>query len=133
GKAVEGFYAIDAIGISNSPREITQEVNITESAIVSAEPQKLSSKVNSIYNELKPMVMPDGKTLLFSRQYHPGNIGGREDPEDIWYAALNEESGEWEEAVNMGRPLNNKGPNYISSITPDGNTVILTLGNVYKG
>ncbi len=131
GKAVPGFYAIDAIAISNSTREITQEVNITESAIVNAVPERLSAKVNSVYNELKPMVTPDGKTLLFSRQNHPGNIGGSEDPEDIWYSQWDEEKGEWMEAVNMGRPLNNKGPNYISSITPDGNTVILTLGNVY--
>lgn len=133
GKAVPGFYAIDAIGISNSSKEITQEVNITESAIVNAVPERLSSKVNSIYNELKPMVTPDGKTLLFSRQYHPGNIGGAQDAEDIWYSSWDEEKQEWSEAVNMGRPLNNKGPNYISSVTPDGNTVILTLGNVYTG
>lgn len=133
GKAVPGFFAIDAIGISNSSKEITQEVNITASAIVNASPEKLSSKVNSIYNELKPLVTPDGKTLLFSRQYHPGNMGGEKDPEDIWFSAWNEETGTWNEAVNMGRPLNNKGPNFISSITPDGNTVILTLGNVYKG
>jgi len=131
GKAVPGFYAIDAIAISNSNKEITQEVNITESAIVTAEPERLSSKVNSVYNELKPMVTPDGKTLLFSRQNHPGNIGGSDDPEDIWYSQWDEENGEWKEAVNMGRPLNTKGPNYISSVTPDGNTVILTLGNVY--
>jgi len=133
GSAVPGYNGIDAIGISNSTKEITAEVNITESAIVNASPERLSSAVNSIYNELKPMVTPDGKTLLFSRQYHPGNIGGEDDPEDIWYSQWDEEKGEWLEAVNMGRPLNNKGPNYISSITPDGQTVILTLGNRYTG
>ncbi len=131
GEAIPGFYAIDAIAISNSTKEITQEINITENAIVNTEAERLSSKVNSVYNDLKPMITPDGKTLLFSRQNHPGNIGGSEDEEDIWYSQWDEESGEWSEAVNMGRPLNNKGPNYISSITPDGNTVILTLGNVY--
>jgi OOP family OmpA-OmpF porin len=87
--------------------------------------------VNSIYNELKPLVTPDGKTLLFSRQYHPGNTGGEEDPEDIWFAQWDESKGEWMEAENMGAPLNTMGPNYISSITPDGNTVIITLGNRY--
>jgi len=129
--AVPGFNAIDAIAISNSTLPVKQEVQIFESAIVNVNPDRLSATVNSVYNELKPLVTPDGKTLLFSRQYHPGNTGGEEDPEDIWFSQWDDEKGEWMEAVNMGGPLNTKGPNYISSITPDGNTVIITLGNRY--
>ncbi|MCG8308087.1 MAG: OmpA family protein, partial [Cytophagales bacterium] len=129
--AVPGFNAIDAIAISNSTLPVKQEVQILESAIVNVKPDRLSATVNSVYNELKPLVTPDGKTLLFSRQYHPGNTGGIEDPEDIWFSQWDEEKGEWMEAVNMGGPLNTRGPNYISSITPDGNTVIITLGNRY--
>jgi outer membrane protein OmpA-like peptidoglycan-associated protein len=37
------------------------------------------------------------------------------------------------EAKNMGQPLNNAGPNFISSITPDGNSMVVLLGNEYKG
>ena len=129
--AVPGYTSIDAISISSSITQVVQEVKIMESDIVNVEPEKLSETVNSIYNELKPLVTPDGKTLLFSRQYHPGNTGGEDDPEDIWFSQWDEEKGEWMEAVNMGRPLNTKGPNFISSITPDGNTVIITLGNRY--
>lgn len=129
--AAPGFNAIDAIAISNSTLPVKQEVQILESAIVNVNPDRLSATVNSVYNELKPLVTPDGKTLLFSRQFHPGNTGGVEDPEDIWFSQWNEDSGEWMEAVNMGGPLNTQGPNYISSITPDGNTVIITLGNRY--
>jgi outer membrane protein OmpA-like peptidoglycan-associated protein len=129
--AVPGFNAIDAIAISNSTLPVRQEVKILEADIVNVNPERLSETVNSIYNELKPLVTPDGKTLLFSRQYHPGNTGGEEDPEDIWFAQWDEEKGEWMEAENMGAPLNTRGPNFISSITPDGNTVIITLGNRY--
>lgn len=129
--AVPGFSAIDAIAISNSTLQIKQEVKILQSAIVNVEPNRLSKTVNSIYNELKPLVTPDGKTLLFSRQFHPGNTGGEDDPEDIWFSQWDENKGEWMEAENMGGPLNTVGPNYISSITPDGNTVIITLGNRY--
>lgn len=131
GDAVPGFNAIDAIAISNSTLPVRQEVKILESAIVNVSPDRLSATVNSVYNELKPLVTPDGKTLLFSRQYHPGNTGGEDDPEDIWFSQWDEEKGEWMEAINMGGPLNTIGPNYISSITPDGNTVIITLGNRY--
>ncbi len=129
--AVPGYNAIDAIAISNAARPIKQEVQIVDSEVVNAKPERLSQTVNSVYNELKPLIMPDGKTLLFSRQYHPGNVGGEEDPEDIWYSQWDEQKGEWSEAVNMGSPLNTKGPNYISSITPDGKSVIITLGNRY--
>jgi len=129
--AVPGFNAIDAIAISNSTLPVKQEVQIFEADIVNVNPERLSETVNSVYNELKPLVTPDGKTLLFSRQYHPGNTGGEDDPEDIWFAQWDEAKGEWMEAENMGAPLNTIGPNYISSITPDGNTVIITLGNRY--
>ncbi|MCK5701879.1 MAG: PD40 domain-containing protein, partial [Cyclobacteriaceae bacterium] len=129
--AVPGYNAIDAIAISNSTLPVKQEVKILESAIVNVNPDRLSETVNSVYNELRPLVTPDEKTLLFSRQFHPGNTGGEDDPEDIWFSQWDEEKGEWMEAVNMGAPLNTKGPNFISSITPDGNTVIITLGNRY--
>jgi outer membrane protein OmpA-like peptidoglycan-associated protein len=129
--AVPGFNAIDAIAISNSTLPVRQEVQILEADIVNANPERLSETVNSVYNELKPLVTPDGKTLLFSRQNHPGNTGGEDDPEDIWFSQWDETNGEWMEAENMGAPLNTKGPNFISSITPDGNTVIITLGNRY--
>lgn len=129
--AVPGYNALDAIAISNSTLPVKQEVQIFESAIVNVNPDRLSETVNSVYNELKPLITPDGKTLLFSRQYHPGNTGGEDDPEDIWFSQWDDEKEEWMEAVNMGGPLNTIGPNYISSITPDGNTVIITLGNRY--
>jgi OOP family OmpA-OmpF porin len=129
--AVPGYPAIDAIAISSSTLQVQQEVQVYEAAIVNANPERLSETVNSIYDELKPLVTPDGKTLLFSRQFHPENTGGEEDPEDIWFSQWNEETQEWMEAENMGAPLNTKGPNYISSISPDGNSVIITLGNRY--
>jgi len=129
--AVPGYNAIDAIAISNSTVPVRQEVLILESAIVNVNPDRLGETVNSEYNEMKPLITPDGKTLIFSRQYHPDNVGGVDDPEDIWFSQWDDQKGQWMEAANMGAPLNTKGPNYISSITPDGNTVIITLGNRY--
>jgi outer membrane protein OmpA-like peptidoglycan-associated protein len=129
--AVPGYNAIDAIAISEGTIPVTQEVQIAESAIVNATPERLSETVNSVYNEFKPLITPDGKTLIFSRQNHPGNMGGVDDKEDIWFSQFDEESGQWLEAKNMGPPLNTTGPNFISSITPDGNTAIITLGNRY--
>ena len=93
--------------------------------------EKMSDNVNSQYVEHSPILSPDGKKLYFSRRGHPDNVGGAADPEDIWYSELDEETGEWLKAKNMGPPLNNAGPNFISSIIPDGDGQILLLGNRY--
>ncbi len=92
-------------------------------------PTKLEGGVNSQYPELGALVSPDGKTLYFSRYQDPNNIAGVKDEEDIWYAEWNETTMAWGEAKNIGAPLNNKYPNYINSISPDGNTLL--LGNSY--
>jgi OmpA-OmpF porin, OOP family len=131
GEAVPGNSAIDAIGISESAYPVQQEIFITDSNIVNAQTTRLSENVNSVYNEFRPLIMPDGKTLIFSRQYHPENVGGVEDPEDIWYSEWDEQLGDWKAAMNMGAPLNTAGPNFIDAITPDGAGVIVTLGNQY--
>ena len=130
-KAVPGFSQIDAIGISDSSVPVREEIQVVESNIVTVKPERLSDHVNSVYNEFRPLITPDGKTLYFSRQYHPDNVGGINDPEDIWYSEWNDNIQDWTEAKNMGTPLNSVGPNFISSITPDGKTLIMTLGNKY--
>ncbi len=92
-------------------------------------PTKLAGGVNSKSPELGALVSPDGKTLYFSRYQDANNIGGVKDEEDIWYSEWNEATNMWGEAKNIGAPLNNKYPNYINSISPDGNTIL--LGNTY--
>jgi len=131
GSVADGYVSIDAIAISDSRDPITVDINISDEINNDYIPIALDSNVNSIYNELKPIISPDGKSLFFSRQNHPGNVGGESDDEDIWVSSRDSISGDWEKAVNLGPPLNNSGPNFINSITPDGNTMILLLGNAY--
>ena len=75
---------------------------------------RLSKNVNSDYQEHSPVLSPDGKRLYFSRQFHPDNVGGVDDQEDIWVSEMDEETGEWLPAKNAGEPLNTAGPNFIS-------------------
>lgn len=131
GETVREYYSIDAIGISSSAKPMDVEVELMENLNENLFAERLSNKVNSTYKEYKPLLSPDGRTLYFSRKNHPGNVGGEKDDEDIWYSEMNDE-GEWEEAVNLGPPINNKEPNYVSAITPDGNTVVMLLGNQYQ-
>jgi OOP family OmpA-OmpF porin len=74
-------------------------------------------------------VTVDGQTLYFSRRYHPQNVGGKSDKEDIWYAEYDSLKNDWGPAKNIKAPLNNESYNFVSSVIPDGNTLV--LGNVY--
>lgn len=132
GRAVPGYVSIDAIGISDSNIPIKVEVKVAEVVDEGIEPERLSEKVNSEFSEMRPLISPDGKTLYFSRRNHPDNIGGTKDYEDIWFSEMDTVTGEWMEAQNIGGVLNNDGPNFISSMTPDGNTLVILLGNEYK-
>ena len=131
GGAVPEYYSIDAIAISDSDIPISAEIQVTEGLNPELYKERLSDNVNSKYIEYKPLLSPDGQTLYFSRKYHPENIGGVKDEEDIWYSELGDD-GEWQLAKNIGPTLNNKDPNFVSSVTPDGKSVILVLGNRYE-
>lgn len=131
GEVVPGYNAIDAIGISNSNIPINVLINLAPGLEQNAQADRLGASVNSQYIEHSPIISPDGKHLYFSRRYHPDNVGGVDDVEDIWVSDLDPETGEWLPAKNLGPPLNTEGPNFISSITiVDGEEVVI-LGNRY--
>ncbi len=130
GAAVPEYYSIDAIAISDSDIPIIAQIDLPEFLNPEMAKERLSENVNSEYREMKPLLSPDGKTLYFSRRNHPGNVGGVNDDEDIWFSEL-DENGEWKLAQNIGETLNNAGPNFVSSVTPDGKSVLLVLGNQY--
>ncbi len=84
--------------------------------------ESLGALVNSAYDDLKPVISPDGRTLYLCRKGSPDNIGGG--GEDIWVSELRED-GTWGQAVNIGGVLNNRGNNSVCSISPDGATMLL--------
>jgi OmpA-OmpF porin, OOP family len=79
---------------------------------------------NTPYNELNPIVSPDGKTLYFTIANHPENLGGKKDPGDIWFCTLNPESN-WSEPVHGGTLINDRGMNTIAGFSADGSEMIL--------
>jgi len=62
--------------------------------------KKLPPTVNTPYREETVLIHPDGHTLYFSSNGHPG-MGGL----DI-YMSRRDENGEWGEAKNLGYPIN---------------------------
>lgn len=123
-----GWNHIDAIGISDSQTPIEAEINVVKDLKFESRPENLGAAINSVYDEIMPIISPDGKTLYFDRKDHPSNSGGIVN-DDIWMATLGS-TGKWTRADNVGQPLNNKGHNFLTAISPDGNTAL--LGNVYE-
>lgn len=121
--AVKGFNQIDAVAISDSEDSIKVAVNLPEGWDLVEKSINLGPNVNTPYNDLCPVISADGKTLYYTRYGDPNNLGGRED-QDIWYSKLRDD-GSYSVAKNIGRPLNNRNSNSITSITPDGQTAAL--------
>ncbi len=127
---------IDAVGLSYSQLNNEQKLEITKSdqtiieeeLTFSAERELLDGSINTPYREIKPVISPDGRTLYFARRDYPENIGGKRDPQDIYYSDF--VNGKWRLAQNVGSPLNDDEPNGVCSISPDGNTMVVI--NSYK-
>lgn len=66
-------------------------------------PENLPEKINTYGSEMAPYIHPDGKTLYFSSDRHPG-MGGI----DLFVARLND-NGTWSDPVNLGFPINTAG------------------------
>lgn len=79
-----------------------------------SKPQKISSSINTPYDEESPFIHPDGKTLYFSSKGH-NTMGGY----DI-FRSEKTESGAWSKPINMGYPINTAGDDLCFVITADG-------------
>ncbi|MBC8111195.1 MAG: PD40 domain-containing protein [Verrucomicrobia bacterium] len=122
---------IDAIGISDAANPLTINVNTAPDIKFDTPPVNLSNAINSPYHEVYPIISPDGRTLYFARFDHPGNTGGVKGGMDIWVSTLMGND-KWSPARNAGFPLNGTYPkenNYVVSVQPDGNTLL--VGNKF--
>ena len=83
----------------------------------------LGSVVNSEFNEIHPLVSPDGQTLYFVRENHPSNTYGRDGSNDVWFSE--KRADKWSLAKRMPPAINKDKYNDIFSITPDGQTMLI--------
>lgn len=88
-------------------------------------------KVNSAYDELNPVVSPDGRTLFVTLANHPSNVGGKKDQGDIWIATMGENN-QWNAPVHGGPLLNDASFNAVAGISSDG-TQLFLLGHYSSG
>jgi len=83
----------------------------------------LGSALNSQGDELNIVLSPDGGSIFFTRSNHPQNIGGLEDPGDIW-VSNKMASGGWTAAQNI-RSINDSGNNRIIGFMDGGRAMLV--------
>lgn len=85
--------------------------------------------VNSKWNEMAPVLSPDGKALYFTIANHPQNIGGEKDPGDIWVSLWI--GGAWTAPKHGGAAINDAEYNAVAGFSSDGSQLFL-LGHYGK-
>ena len=81
-------------------------------------PKLLQGTVNTEYWESHPSISSDGKTFYFVSD-KPGGVGGR----DIYKSELNPKTGNWENTINLGEPINTPYDEAGPFIHPDNKTL----------
>ncbi|MES2285783.1 MAG: OmpA family protein, partial [Bacteroidota bacterium] len=83
-------------------------------------PKRLPAPINSDGNETSASFSADGKTIYFVSS-RPDGLGGR----DIWYCIQNE-AGDWGEAVNAGNSINTKEDEESVFLHPNGSSLFFS-------
>jgi outer membrane protein OmpA-like peptidoglycan-associated protein len=126
-----GLTVNGALTVEYDYVEIRQEqlpIKLAKDHPVNVSRENLGPNVNSTGGDLSPVITADGRRLYIGRYPYAGNIGAPE-REDIYVSDL-QPNNTWGPMLNVGRPLNNEGSNFLISITPDGNSAL--LGNTYR-
>ncbi|MEY4524845.1 MAG: hypothetical protein RIR57_215 [Bacteroidota bacterium] len=124
---VKGYSQIDAIGISDSDEPIENSLKLNSDANAFQARENLGNAINSKFNEICPVVSPDGQKLYFTRWKHPDNLGANKN-QDIWVSNWQPDR-TWSKATLYPAPINNDENNAVCGITPNGKTLL--LNNVY--
>ncbi|QKG54046.1 PD40 domain-containing protein [Hymenobacter sp. BRD67] len=130
---VTGVNQIDAIGVANVDVQIVKQdfknpaSSDVETVQMDSTLKNLGPNINSRYVDTHPVISPDGRTMFFARQGHPGNVGGSRDPQDIWYSKLTSGKNQtWSPARNLGSPPNGpEDPNGLASVSANGQVALL--------
>jgi outer membrane protein OmpA-like peptidoglycan-associated protein/Tfp pilus assembly protein PilF len=79
-----------------------------------SQPQSVGDNINTMYDEMRPYIHPDGGTLYFSSRGHAG-MGNF----DV-YMSKRAADGTWGVPVNLGYPINTAGDELGIYVTADG-------------
>ncbi|NEN24864.1 hypothetical protein G3O08_15280 [Cryomorpha ignava] len=84
------------------------------------EPINLGQEINTELSEDYPTLSPDGNTLYFCSNGHPG-MGGY----DLYFSTWDEQSQQWTKPQNMGYPINSPNDEKNISFMKSGKTAVM--------
>lgn len=130
GSQVPGYNGIDAIGISGSTIPIMAEREVAFRRNPGLENQFLSLGAGEDVSESRPVYIKSLNTMYFTRAYSPQNLGGIDDPGDIWQSSYDENTGRFQEGVSLGEGINDIGYNSTNDVIYGNGSLTLLLGNI---
>jgi outer membrane protein OmpA-like peptidoglycan-associated protein len=108
------LYFIRGATLNDGRRVQNIFVSVMDDSGKWSKPEKLGPNVNTPRVEESVQIHPDGRTLYFSSNGHPG-MGGL----DI-YVSRKQEDGSWGVASNLGYPINTSGDENSVLVSADG-------------
>lgn len=121
---IQEWNLIKGVGLSPDEKSLSLLPNLHEGAIEINEKIQVGENISSKECfEFNPKLTPDGKKLYFVKECKDHT------DQDIWYSELDANKN-WGPAQKASETLNNKGHNFVASISLDGRFMI--LGNAYN-
>ena len=121
GFKIDGRCSVESDYISiEQPRKI----HVAANTISPFKKENLGKPVNSKHTEVSCLISHDGQLLLLNRDDHPGNLFPSAENDDVWVSDRLRDN--WSAPRNVGAPINNSGNNYVISISPDRNTLLVS-------
>ena len=90
-------------------------------------PKRLTSTINTKGKEENPVLHPDGKTLYFASNGHPG-MGGTD-----LYVSRKDTLDRWTTPMNLGYPINTKADENSLQVFPDGRRALFASDREQPG
>lgn len=90
------------------------------------------TSLNTRYNEIKPVVAPDGSRLYFGRSNHPSSAGGRKDRADAWVASATA-ADMYGNVQRLGSLLNSPQSDIAVGFTPEGDKLYIMRNDSESG
>jgi len=128
GSMVSGANSIDAVGVSTSVVPIRFREGFAYRLNPRLAKKNIDLEAAGEESDIRPVYSDDEKTLFFTRGFSEDNVGGLNDPGDVWFSTF--DNGRYSDPVRLGEKVNNIGFNTSNSIyNKDGNPRLL-VGNV---
>jgi outer membrane protein OmpA-like peptidoglycan-associated protein len=94
------LYFVRGVGVQNNMKSMDIYVSKLGEDGAFGKPEKLGERINTPFQEESVQIHPDGRTLYFSSDGHPG-MGGL----DIFVSRM-QADGSWGKPENLGYPIN---------------------------